>query len=372
MAGNLVSVSLRKMFVCFALFILLGDASGRDTGGPQEACTPLTGCLEGWEAPRPECVDFRCQCPNGTCSVITRTVGSAHYSYYCGTCGTMGSACANSSAECQGGARCNGGYCVCDGGSIYREVCVKEVPVPTSTNSLVLILVLVFLLILNKLISSRDTLKKCFCRRRSSEEEETTVVGFNPQSSEKSAAFTITNSEFMAVSNDPDLDWALELSRQLSRRGEDWITLGESTWSSNWSSGASGVDLEMLRARLGSRPRTREVEVEEEEVLGATASSSTRWSASANATAPSARSSLQAERGAEVLKVILGPKGSYSRPSYSAGVLPSRTRLTSPPLSSRLNNITQMGTNGWSCYAHVGQSVTREDLDSKVIYQVTD
>nr|XP_027232658.1 A-agglutinin anchorage subunit-like [Penaeus vannamei] len=356
MAGTYISILLRKMFVFFILCILLRVTTGKDIEGPQHTCTPATGCVEGWEAPRPECVDFRCRCPNDTCTVLTRREGIAQYSYYCGTCGTMGSECRNSSAVCQGGARCRNGYCMCDGGSIYREVCVRKVPVPTSTNSLVLVLVLVFLLILNKLITSRETLKKCLCRHRSDEDEESTVVGFNPHSAEKSAAFTITNSEFMAVSNDPDLDWALELSRQFSSRGEDWIPLAESTWSSNWSSRASGVDLETLRARLGSRSRTRGAETVEDEVegevevVGAAGSSSSRLpsrfsrrsastlssSSSTRSTtaAPSARSTSRL-RGAPRSSRSSSSSGSSSRPLPPTLESPSRRpRLTSSPSSS--------------------------------------
>ncbi|XP_042892459.1 uncharacterized protein LOC122266697 [Penaeus japonicus] len=170
MAGTLTSILFGNVMF-FVFLVLFSVIAAKDTDGPQGICSPISGCLEGWVTPRPDCIDFECRCPNGSCTVFTRTPGSSHYSYYCGTCGTLGSECATSA--CQGGAVCRAGYCHCEGGTIYREVCVREVPVPTSTNSLVLILVLVSLLILNKLISSRETLKKCLCRSRYNEEEET-------------------------------------------------------------------------------------------------------------------------------------------------------------------------------------------------------
>ncbi|KAG7168525.1 putative A-agglutinin anchorage subunit-like [Homarus americanus] len=210
--------------VCVLLLVMTAGGCVRGQTVPDVPCMTNGDCdVKEWTSPQPECISYKCRCPNDTCVVYTYLTDSNNLYYYCGDCGTLGSEC-NSTEDCMSRWQCSNN--------------VMYSPVPTSVSSLVLIIILAILLIIQKLIHSRKTLKKCFCRKSGDSEEdtETRVVGYNPDSNNKTAAYTITNSDFMTTSDDPDFDWALELSRQMSTRGEEWLLLSSSTWSSLSSS----------------------------------------------------------------------------------------------------------------------------------------
>ncbi|XP_069937940.1 uncharacterized protein [Cherax quadricarinatus] len=215
---------------------------------PDVVCDGDSDC-DGWQwaAPLPQCVSFSCRCPEGTCVIYT--LSSSEYLYYCGDCGTLGSQC-NDTLECNEHWVCSNGFCKCKDGFVYRELCVTYQPLPTSVSSVVLIVILAALLLAQKLISSRKAIKKCFSRSSEDSEEETRVVGYNPESNNKTAAFTVANSDFMATSDDPDLELALELSRRFSPSGADWLLQPTSTWSTISSSTTSRPN--MLSSNRGS------------------------------------------------------------------------------------------------------------------------
>ncbi|XP_064082136.1 serine-rich adhesin for platelets-like [Macrobrachium nipponense] len=193
---------------------------------PDRSCNTQTKCeLPPWTRPYPTCVDQECRCNEGQCVIYT-TQGSS-IAYYCGTCGVLGSECNVTNPCVQIPMLCKtDNFCHCDQGDVYRELCVVYKPIPTTFRSDILIVTLVILLVLLRVIKSWERLKALLCRRCiRTESEESTVVGINPRSGEKSAAYTISNSDFMVTSHDSDLEWALELSRQLASPTEDWLSM---------------------------------------------------------------------------------------------------------------------------------------------------
>ncbi|XP_045583214.2 uncharacterized protein [Procambarus clarkii] len=225
------------LLLVVVLLLPVGGVEGQTV--PEVQCGRDSDCQGTmWTTPLPECVSNRCRCPEGTCVVFSLT-SSGDNAYYCGECGTLGSQC-NNTMVCEQRWECSGDFCKCSDGYVYWELCVVYEAVPTSVSSFVLIIILAALLILQRLIHSRKAIKKCLCRSsRDSEAEETRAVGYNLESNNKTAAFTIANSDFLATSDDPDLEWGLELSRALSSRGEDWYAMSGSTWSSLPSSTGS-------------------------------------------------------------------------------------------------------------------------------------
>ncbi|RXG69267.1 hypothetical protein Avbf_07193 [Armadillidium vulgare] len=129
---------------------------------------------EKFEFPFPICVNNTCTCRKGSCVHFT-TIKNEFYDYYCGECGTIGSICT----------------------------------VSTSTWSIALII---------------DAIKDLFwnvvrcrsCRRREDSDEDT-AYGYNEEGRDKSPAYTISSRDFISSSDDPDLEWALELSAELAR-----------------------------------------------------------------------------------------------------------------------------------------------------------
>ncbi|XP_076063069.1 uncharacterized protein LOC143038061 isoform X2 [Oratosquilla oratoria] len=165
------------------------------------------------------CRNQQCRCKPPLCL----TYSTNGRGYYCDVCGGLGSEC-NVTLPCQEIGYCHAdNFCHCRQGNLYHGICLLYQPVPTSRETLLLLYILVGILAFHKLINGRKTLKKLLycCRRdQENEEEETSEVGFNPLSRNKSAAYTISNSEFISTVTDPDLELALELSR---RAHEGWF-----------------------------------------------------------------------------------------------------------------------------------------------------
>lgn len=200
---------------------------------PDRSCSTQAECQEyPWTSPYPTCVDNECRCTEDQCLIYT-AYGSG-VAYYCGTCGVIGSECNETNPCVQIPMLCKtDNFCHCNQGDVYMELCVIYKPIETMFESDVLIVTLVVLLVVLRVIKSWKKIKALLCRRcRGSESEESTVVGINPRSGEKSAAFTITNSDFMVTSHDSDFEWALELSRQLASPTEDWLSMRSFTLSS--------------------------------------------------------------------------------------------------------------------------------------------
>ncbi|KAL7636292.1 UNVERIFIED_CONTAM: hypothetical protein RMT77_013051 [Armadillidium vulgare] len=181
---------------------------------------------EKFEFPFPICVNNTCTCRKGSCVHFT-TIKNEFYDYYCGECGTIGSICTGD-ISCQYPGVCYAGFCRCQSGYLVDDVCLKFEPVSTSTWSIALISILIFLLLLNKIIVSFDAIKDLFwkvvrcrsCRRREDSDEDT-AYGYNEEGRDKSPAYTISSRDFISSSDDPDLEWALELSAELARTESD-------------------------------------------------------------------------------------------------------------------------------------------------------
>lgn len=241
--------AIANVVVTLLFLHLLGCVQGRNYGPhvPDDPCHTQEDCVAmGWTQPLPECEASACTCPPGTCAIYTVSSGSFDYQYFCGPCGMLGSEC-NNLTDCVVDWQCRNDFCECDQGVVYQGVCLYYEAVPTSVSSVVLVCVLMLLIAVQQLVSSRKAIRK-LCRRSSaqSEDEVSRVVASNPQSNDKTAAFTITNTDFMATNEDPDLAWALELSRRYNE-----------TDASTWSSAASSFpppDPRFVRSRSTAQP----------------------------------------------------------------------------------------------------------------------
>ncbi|KAK7077244.1 hypothetical protein SK128_015400 [Halocaridina rubra] len=243
--------STKMLFMYFVTMnLLLLPASGLEL--PDLACDTLKDCQEPpWTAPFPSCHENKCICARGTCLIYTTS--DPDFLFYCGICGSLGSQC-NDSVICDVQKCGNDNFCHCNQGRVYRELCVIYEPIPTSISSVVLIVVLAILLIFLKLFKSRHTIREYWCNRCSdNNSDQSTVVGFNPNSYGKSAAYTITNSAFMVNSEDSDIEWALELSRRMSQGSEEWLSLEIHNHSSSSSSNSRNQTSSRSRRPYHSR-----------------------------------------------------------------------------------------------------------------------
>lgn len=203
---------------------------------PDGPCQNQIDCVDiGWTSPLPNCEDSVCQCRPGTCPVYTTTYPS--YSFFCGSCGMLGSECTNDT-DCMLDWQCENSFCECDKGTAYQGVCLHYWSPSSSYISsiiLTLLLLVVFIAIIIKLFLNAYKNRGILycCSSTSNNEDESSVVASNPHSNDKTAAFTITNSDFMATVEDPDeRDLALALER--SRR--EYYELNATTLSTTRSS----------------------------------------------------------------------------------------------------------------------------------------
>lgn len=208
--------------------------SGNAPHVPDITCETTFDCaVAEWTSPLPDCQDSRCVCPSGTCVVYSST--NSDYVFFCGRCGMLGSVCSNTT-DCSMDWQCVRGFCECSG-SVYDGICVHYETAPTSIVTVVLVSILILIIILQNLIRVRKKLKKLLCcncksSQGSEDDQASRIVASNPRSDEKSAAFTITNSDFISTDEDPELAWAYEFSRRLAEGGE----LDAATLSSTLSS----------------------------------------------------------------------------------------------------------------------------------------
>ncbi|CAL4099539.1 unnamed protein product, partial [Meganyctiphanes norvegica] len=225
------------LFICLATQVNGGSLyqSTDTTSGPSD-CTSKVWVELYPGAGLPSCINGTWVCPyEGQCETFT-IANYKSYNYFCGPCGGIGSRCDPEllyPAACVRNFQCNNGWCQCNSRKDYEVagLCQVMEPVSLSSDLYIMVITLIVLLILNKLIKSGKYFSAlwnrgspfCRCRWSADSESEESVVGVNERAGEKTASYTMTNNEFMATSDDPDLEWALELSRIMREPNGEWI-----------------------------------------------------------------------------------------------------------------------------------------------------
>ncbi|KAF2364715.1 Ubiquitin interacting motif [Trinorchestia longiramus] len=225
-------------------------------------CTTNENCMQGetWKPPYPQCIGHTCKCAENTC--LAKVQFSIDETFYCGECGSFGSIC-NTTVDCSAiESTCKDSFCACTRGTSSYGICnVVLTDTSASPTNLVLIGVLLFIIIFNRCITSssmymmkkasvkrslggllllhtsnhwldrESSLIECnrgSIRRRyrrltrrccSNNHEDQAICHIdedgthhNPRGNNKSPSYVLGNHEFYASSDDPDLDWAIELS----------------------------------------------------------------------------------------------------------------------------------------------------------------